>query len=434
MAIARIAGPAAYADMIMPPSAVAVVVKGWPRLSETFIAQELVALERRGLRLTLFSLRHPTDRKTHALAGRLAAPVVYLPEYLHREPARVWRSWRHARALPGYAEALATWKRDLARDRSANRVRRFGQALVLATEMPGDVGHVYAHFLHTPASVARYAAILRGLPWSVSAHAKDIWTTPEWEKREKLAHAAWAVTCTLDGARHLEALAPAKVRYVPHGIDFARFPAPPARVSTRDGSDPADPVVIASVGRAVEKKGYDDLLAALALLPPGLHWRFVHVGGGPLLGALKARADALGIAGRIEWRGPATQAEVLELLRASDVFALAARVAADGDRDGLPNVLLEAMSQRRAVLATAAAAIPEAIVDGLNGALVPPGNAAALARRLAALIAEPWARDFLGQAACETVRRDFDFVRCVQGIARAFEPGAATRGAARAAE
>jgi glycosyltransferase involved in cell wall biosynthesis len=418
----------------MQPSAVAVVVKGWPRLSETFIAQELIALERRGLRLTLFSLRHPTDTKTHALAGRLAAPIVYLPEYLHQEPARVWRGWWRARNLPGYAEARATWQRDLARDRSANRIRRFGQAMVLAAEMPADIGHVYAHFLHTPASVARYAAIMRGLPWSVSAHAKDIWTTPDWEKREKLAHAAWAVTCTLAGARHLDALVPAKVSYVPHGIDLTRFPASPAGASTRDGSDPADPVVIASVGRAVEKKGYDDLLAALALLPPALHWRFVHVGGGPLLGALKERAKALGIAARVEWRGPATQAEVLDLLRGCDVFVLAARVAADGDRDGLPNVLLEAMSQRRVVLTTAAAAIPEAVVDGLNGALVPPGNAEALARRLAALIAEPWARGFLGQAACETVRRDFDFARCVEGIAQAFESGAPTRSAARAAE
>lgn len=414
----------------MSTSVVAVVVKGWPRLSETFIAQELVALERMGMRLALFSLRHPTDRKVHALAQSLAAPVAYLPEYLHQEPRRVWRGWTRARSLPGYREALATWRADLARDRTANRIRRFGQALVLASELPAEVTHIYAHFLHTPASVARYAAIMRGLPWSVSAHAKDIWTTPDWEKREKLAHAAWAVTCTIAGARHLDALAPGKVRYVPHGIDFARFPAAPQGVSTRDGGDPGQPVVIASVGRAVEKKGYDDLVAALARLPKALHWRFVHVGGGPLLAALKAQAQEAGIADRVEWRGPATQAEVLELLRASDIFVLASRVAADGDRDGLPNVLLEAMSQRRAVLATSAAAIPEAVIDGLNGALVPPSNAESLARRLAALIAEPWARDFLGHAAAETVRRDFDFQRCVRGIAESFKvpPGARSPG------
>ncbi len=402
------------------PKHVAVVVKGWPRLSETFIAQELVALERMGLALSLHSLRHPTDGKSHAIAGRLRAPVSYLPEYLHDEPARVWRGWRAARTLPGYALARRTWIADLARDRSASRLRRFGQALVLAAEMPPATEHVYAHFLHTPASVARYAATMRALPWSVSAHAKDIWTTPAWEKREKLADASWAVTCTREGAAHLDALAPGKVRHVPHGLDLARFPGLPALPSRRDGSDPAAPVVIGSVGRAVEKKGYDDVLDALARLPEGLHWRFVHAGGGPLLARLRQRAEELGLGARVEWRGPCTQDEVLGLLRGLDLFVLAARVAGDGDRDGLPNVVLEAMSQRLPVLATASAAIPEAVTDGLNGALVPPGDAASLARRMAALAADPWARDRLGAAAAEAVRRDFDFERCIGGIARAF--------------
>lgn len=402
---------------------VAVVVKGWPRLSETFVAQELVALERLGLRLTLVSLRHPTDRSVHEIARRLAAPVSYLPEYLHDEPRRVRDGWAIARRLPGYAAALRVWRADLMRDPSRNRVRRFGQAMVMAAELPADIARIHAHFLHTPASVARYAAILRGLPWSVSAHAKDIWTTPDWEKREKLAHAAWAVTCTRAGAAHLDALAPGRTRYAPHGIDLTRFPFAPGLPSRRDGSDPADPAVIGSVGRAVEKKGYDDLLEALARLPAGLHWRFVHVGGGPLRAALQQQAERLGIAARIEWRGARTQDEVLALLRDLDVFVLASRVAADGDRDGIPNVVLEAMSQRRAVLATRAASIPEALTDGIDGALEPPRDPDALARRLAALIADPWTRERLGAAAAETIRREFDFARCIGTIAAAFADG-----------
>ncbi len=405
----------------MSDPVVAVVVKGWPRLSETFIAQELVALERRGMKLRLYSLRHPTDTKIHVFARQLIAPVTYLPEYLHQESRRVWQGWRQALRFPGYAEAAAIWRRDLARDRTANRIRRFGQAMVLAAELPAEITHVYAHFLHTPASVARYAAKARGLTWSVSAHAKDIWTTPEWEKREKLRDALWAVTCTREAARHLDALAPGKIRFVPHGIDLTRFPPFLGVKRDRDGSDPADPVVIASVGRAVEKKGYGDLVAALGRLPRNLHWRFVHVGGGPLLDGLKREAERLGIAERIDWQGARTQDEILAVLRAADIFVLASRIAADGDRDGLPNVVLEAMSQRRAVLATAAAAIPEAITDGLSGALVPPDDPEAFARRLAALIAEPWARAALGDAAAERVRRDFDFQRCVGGIERAFD-------------
>jgi hypothetical protein len=102
---------------------------------------------------------------------------------------------------------LAAWWRDFRRDPSRSRLRRLGQAFVLAAELPREVVQLHAHFLHTPASVTMYAAILRGLPWSCSAHAKDIWTTPEWEKREKLAACAWMTTCTEVNARHLRGLA-----------------------------------------------------------------------------------------------------------------------------------------------------------------------------------------------------------------------------------
>ena len=181
----------------VPPAglilSICVVLKGWPRLSETFIAQELVGLEQRGLTLNLFSLRHPTDRATHALHAQLKAPVTYLPEYLHDEPARVARALKTARRLPGWNHARKVWLKDLARDRTRNRVRRFGQAMVLASELPPDTDWIYSHFLHTPSSVARYAALLTGLPWSFSAHAKDIWTIPEWEKTMRFFSVAYLV-------------------------------------------------------------------------------------------------------------------------------------------------------------------------------------------------------------------------------------------------
>jgi hypothetical protein len=143
---------------------IAVVLKGYPRLSETFIAQELHALEQRGLPLALYSLRHPTDRESHPIHDEIRAPVVYLPEYLHREPVRVFRGWRRARRLPGYSEAVSAWWRDLRRDFTRSRIRRLGQAFVLAAELPGNVVALHAHFLHTPASVTRYAASWP--PWS----------------------------------------------------------------------------------------------------------------------------------------------------------------------------------------------------------------------------------------------------------------------------
>src|SRR4029079_8029776 len=247
---------------------VAFVLKGDPRLSEAFIAQEIAALERWGLDITIVSLRQPTDDRRHPVHGEVRAPVHYLPEVLRGEPLRVLRAWLAVRKNKGYRKARSIWLRDLRRDPTPNRIRRFGQALVLAAELPRDIDRLHAHFLHTPASVARYAAILRGLPWSGSAHAKDIWTTPEWEKREKLADCEWLVTCTRVNRDHLAALAPAgRVELVYHGVDLSRFAPPPATRLGGDGGDDRHPVAILSVARLVEKKGTDVLLDALARLP-----------------------------------------------------------------------------------------------------------------------------------------------------------------------
>jgi glycosyltransferase involved in cell wall biosynthesis len=379
---------------------IAVVLKGYPRLTETFIAQELRALEERGLRLALYSMRHPTDRETHPVNAEIRAPVSYLPEYLHDEPARVWRAWRHVRQLPGYRAARAAWWRDLLRDRTRGRVRRFGQALVLAAELPRDIAHLHAHFLHTPASVTRYAAAMRGLAWSCSAHAKDIWTTPAWEKREKLGACAWATTCTAVNARHLrDLMGPAQqVELNYHGIDTSRFPAPRQAREARDGRDATSAVRILAVGRAVDKKGFDDLLSALTLLPPDRHWRLTHIGGGPLLQKLEATARELGFSERIDWLGPKSQSAVLNAYRGADIFVLPCRISDDGDRDGLPNVLLEAQSQKLPCVSTNVSGIPELIEDGVTGLLVDARAPESLASALARLIADPALRQRLGEA------------------------------------
>ncbi len=396
---------------------IAVVLKGYPRLSETFIAQELHALEGRGLSLRIFSLRHPTDEATHPVHREIAAPVIYLPEYLKDDPRRVLKSWWQVRRRPGYGIAFRRWLSDLRRDPTANRVRRFGQACVLASELPDDVDQLYAHFLHTPASVTRYASLITGVPWSCSAHAKDIWTSPDWEKREKLEELDWLVTCTSYGHDHLAALAtqPDKVSLVYHGLDFARLPEPQISRSNRDGSDPSDPIRLLSVGRLVEKKGYDVLLRALARLPKDLHWTLVHIGGGALRQTLQDQAQAAGLAPRISWLGAQAQEAVVTAYRQADIFVLASRVARDGDRDGLPNVLMEAQSQGLVCLSTQVAAVPELIEDGVNGILVPPDDDQSLAAALVNLIRDPALRHRLGQAGAHNVHQRFSHS---QGIDR----------------
>ena len=395
------------------------ILKGYPRLSETFIAQEIRALEQRGFAIDIVSLRFPTDKHVHPVHREIVAKVSYLPEYLYQEPLRVLRSLLVACRRAGFGRAFRQWIRDLLRDPTPNRARRFGQACVMVAELPRDATRLHAHFLHTPASATYYAHLITGMRWSCSAHAKDIWTSPDWDKREKLATLDWLVTCTRDGYEHLREIAgPAdkdKINLVYHGLDFARFPEPPRRAR-----DPNAPFRILSVGRAVPKKGYSDLLQALALLPKGADWRFHHIGGGPLLEDLKSLAETLQIAKYVTWQGSAPQEQVLEAYRAADIFVLASCIANDGDRDGLPNVLMEAQSQRLCVVATNLPGIAELVAPNETGLLVPPSAPENLSGALLRVMRDDELRTRLVEAGFQRVRREFSLERGIDDLERRF--------------
>lgn len=391
---------------------VGVVVKGYPRLSETFIAQELLGLETRGIDLRIISLRQPYDPATHPIHDEIVSPVTYLPEYLWREPFRVLHAWWTARRLEGYPAACRKLWRDLRRDPTPNRLRRFGQACALAHECGPQLDILYAHFLHTPASVTRYAAAMLNIPFAVSAHAKDIWTTPDWEKREKIHDSSWLTTCTSHGAEHLRHITgssdeAAKVHLHYHGLDLERFAPRQTERPENNGADVNQPVSLVSVGRLVEKKGYSDVLEALALLPPDLPWQLTHIGGGPLAKALAEQAERLGLTERIDWQGRQPQAKVQDALGDADIFILASKIAGDGDRDGLPNVLMEAQSQSVPCIATAVSAIPELIDDGVTGRLVEAGDQAALAAAITELARNSTLRTQLAGAALEKLHANF---------------------------
>ncbi len=409
---------------------IAFVLKGYPRLSETFIAQEIRGLEKAGLDIRIISLRRPYDPSVHPIHREIEAELDYLPEYLHEEPLRVFRSWRIARHLAGYKSAFAAWLKDLRRDISRNRVRRFGQACVLAAELPRSVGRLHAHFMHTPASVTRYASLMTGISWTCSAHAKDIWTSKDWELTEKLNEMGWVSVCTRYGAEHLRRLAqePDKVRLVYHGLDLSRFESPGLRSPGPDGSDPAQPVHLITVGRAVEKKGIDTLLKALAQLPASLSWRWTHVGGGALLKELKSQAADLGLQNKLDWRGALPQEEVISLYREADLFVLPCRVAADGDRDGLPNVLVEAQSQGLACVSTPVSGVPELVENGENGLLVEPDNPEALAAALGDLCGQPARRMKLGAEGERRVRSGFSYESGIAALMELFCSGVPANG------
>jgi glycosyltransferase involved in cell wall biosynthesis len=416
---------------MVPSRKILVLLKGYPRLSETFIAQELLGLEKAGFELAIVAMRRPTDKKRHPVHDEIRASVGYLPEYLHEEPLRVLKAIWKIRKLPGFRPALKQFWQDLKRDVSRNRVRRFGQAAVLVAEWPQDARWLHVHFIHTPASVASYASQLSGMPWTVSAHAKDIWTSKDWDLADKLARADWAVTCTAVGYEKLNSLSGGRgnVNLSYHGLDLERFPHFDGQRSVRDGGDPTDPVRILSVGRAVKKKGYDTILKALARLPAGLQWRFTHIGGGDELPRLKALAAELGIADKIVWTGSMDQRDVLTHYREADLFTLACRITADGDRDGLPNVLVEAASQRLMAVSTTVSGISELFRNEENALLVEPDDVEALSGALSRAVTTPHLRHSLGEAAETRVRRDFDYHDSIRDLDRLFRSAWAKRDA-----
>ncbi len=402
---------------------IVVVLKGYPRLSETFIAQELLGLENAGYSLALISMRRPTDTKRHPVHDEIKAPVLYLPEYLHEEPFRVLKAALTSFFQPGVKGLWKQFFRDLPRDFSRNRVRRLGQAMVLAREWPQNGEWLHAHFIHTPASVTAYTSLLTNIPWTCSAHAKDIWTSGDWDLKQKVAQARWVVTCTKAGYDHLCSMSqePNRIHLSYHGLDLARFDHSTIERSERDGSDPKNPVAILSVGRAVEKKGFDVLLKALSLLPKDLHWRFDHIGGGEALGKLKSLAGELSLVDRVSWKGALAQEEVLDHYRRADLFTLACRVARDGDRDGLPNVLVEASSQALACISTSVSGVPELLDNDVNGLVVPPEDPTVLAQALERAIRDPALRKRLGAAAETRVRTQFDYHASIRQLSEMFE-------------
>jgi len=407
------------------------LLKGYPRISESFISSEILLLEQLGIPLEIYSLRQPRETFTHRSVHRIRAAVTYLPEYVLPHPITLLASnARLAVRLRGrYLTCLAAALVRAARLHGTATVRHFLQAAHLAQGRLVDrnIGHLHAHFCHTPTSVALFAHQLTGIPFSFTAHAKDIYTSEPEQLRRKLEAAAFVVTCTRYNARYLSRLNPTAtpIHVIYHGIDpdfFAFEPAPP----------PQAPFRILSIGRLVAKKGYDDLLMALKMLgDAGLDFRFNHIGSGDQQEAVGRLVGKLGLGERVRFLGTLPHHEVLGHYRRSHCFVLACKIAPNGDQDGIPNVLIEAMAAGVPVLSTRVSAIPELIEHGVTGTLVDPADPPALARALAAILTRPAAYRALLESARARVERSFDNRRCITKLRQLFQQALAAAPASR---
>ncbi|PPR79384.1 MAG: GDP-mannose-dependent alpha-(1-6)-phosphatidylinositol monomannoside mannosyltransferase [Alphaproteobacteria bacterium MarineAlpha2_Bin1] len=398
---------------------IAFILKGYPRISETFIAQEILALEKRGFKIDIFSLRSPREKFTHQLNKKINADIHYLPEYIYLSPLKIFLSWLKIKKLPGYKASKKEWLNDLKKDFSPNRIRRFAQAIVLSKEIPNTITHLHAHFLHTPTSVAYYASKILQKPYSISAHAKDIWTIKDWEKKKKLEGALWVTTCTEQNFTHLSNISPStNINLVYHGIDFNLFPIRKILEKNNKYLERESPVIILSVGRLVEKKGFDILLKSLSLLPKELNWKLEHIGNGPLNYKIKKLADKLNLSNKINWNGTLTQDKILNFYKESDIFVLACKVTQSGDRDGIPNVLLEAQSQGLACISTSLPSIEELIINNISGILVKSGSVSELKEAIIELIKNPNKRKNLAAEGQKRVKEKFSMNYGIEKITK----------------
>jgi glycosyltransferase involved in cell wall biosynthesis len=395
-------------------SPLGVLVKVFPKLSETFILEEVLGLERMGLPLRLYSLEPPSDALTHRAVGDVRASSMRVPKIA--EGGSIDYLQRHLRlAHLAPVRYLATLALALRRGRQG--LRDFGKAGWLAQQLRRDgVRHLHAHFISRPGDIAQLASRLAGMPFSLSAHAKDIYLSKPEDVRRKLEAARFTVTCTEFNRATLAAIAPlAHVRRLYHGVDHRLFHP---RRRLRASSVP----LILSVGRLREKKGLDTLIDACEVLRRrGQSFACQIVGYGEEQARLQSRIDGLGLGDHVELVGKLTRDEILVRYARAAVYVQPSRIAADGDRDGIPNVLLEAMAMGVPIVASNVSGIPELVAHGRNGLLVEPDRPEALAEAIMQMLKRPRLQSGLARRARDTVTGSFDNDRNLALLCALFE-------------
>ncbi|MHC1726399.1 MAG: glycosyltransferase [Syntrophobacteraceae bacterium] len=410
------------------------ILKGYPRISESFISSEILLLESLGIPVEIYSLRQPRESQVHEHVRNIKAGVTYIPEYVLPNLGSILKSnsallrSMGSHYLRCFAGAIA---RGISRRKPAT-IRHFLQAGHLVhTKLSSNplIRHLHAHFCHTPASVAYFASELTGLPFSFTAHAKDIYTSEPDQLSRKIEKASFVVTCTRYNAEYLSRIAAdahlsqprtasrpvaecksrtaTPIHTIYHGIDPGYFAfVPPAA--------PVPTCQILSVGRLVPKKGYDDLIKALRLLDRmGLDFHFTHIGDGENANEIKSQVYESGLESKVSFLGTLSHEEVITHYRRAHCFVLACKVAKNGDRDGIPNVIAEAMACGLPVVATNVSAIPELVVDGETGILVPPEDPRAMAAALHKTLLDPKGNTLRAKCARRKVEQAFDSRKCV---------------------
>jgi colanic acid/amylovoran biosynthesis glycosyltransferase len=374
------------------------VLKRYPRYSETFVVNEILAHEAAGLSVEIFALRPPVDTHFQDLIAKVRAPVRYLLTSSFKGET-LWDSVRQtSEIIPDLWNKLA-----IAAHEPAAEVC---QALWLAQAVrTSNLTHLHAHFGSSATTVARLASHFSGVPYTFTAHAKDIFhesVDPD-DLQRKLRDAQTVITVSDFNVQYLRQhydRAAAKVERLYNGLDLTQFPyqSPLHRAAK-----------IVAVGRLVEKKGFGDLIKACAVLKSRkVAFECQIIGTGELEAQLQWQIQALDLTDEVALIGPRPQQELKHLVQSAAVFAAPCLVAEDGNRDGLPTVLLEAMALGTPCVATNVTGIPEILLDRQTGILLPPSDPIALAAALEEILSHSAQRVAMAEKARDSIEKAFD--------------------------
>jgi glycosyltransferase involved in cell wall biosynthesis len=423
-------------DAMIANRTVAYVMNGFPRLSETFIAHEIHQLERLGMTLRLYSVKNEEEAMVHPVVASIQAPLTYLPAatslsgtallpWLVENLPSFWRAHRAVvaqcplRWLGALGTALALAWRHRGRDELGRTrlrkvfIKEFLQAGEIAADIlrNNEVRHLHGHFCHGVATITWLASRMTGIGYSFTAHAKDIYQTelnPGKLLERKMEGARFVATCTCANAKVLCARHPRpnEVHAIYHGLDTDFF-SPPVSPSERD---PSLPPLILSVGRFVEKKGFDQLIEACARLrDAGVAFACVIVGeSGNAYKAIRQLINEKHLNDQVRLMSAVTQDGLRAVYARAHVFALPCQVMEDGDRDGFPNVLAEAMAMGVPVVSTRISGIPELIDDGVHGLLVNPRDPDGLAQALKRVLEDAGLHERLVRVGRQRICERFD--------------------------
>lgn len=400
---------------------IGVILKGYPRLSETFILNEIYLLEQLGLPLHIFAMRKPSDPKVHRRVSEIKAPVTYIPDYF----------WRHffafiisnfAMFFSGPQVYLQSFWFAISysiRHRDSATLKRFSQAAYLVHRgLPGNnIGFLYAHFANDPTTMTYFASRLAGLSYSISAHAKDIYLHEPSFLQKKISNACFLTTCTGFNATYIKEMFADNLRVLRtyHGIDLDMYQV---RKKTTVDALPH----ILSIGRFVPKKGFPVMIKALQLLrEQGFEFRCSIIGDGPMKQEMDELIARYGLTESVRLLPPMSQTELFTYYHSADIFALACEVQKDGDRDGIPNVIVESMALEIPVVATRVSGIPECVDHEGSGLLVPEKDPRKFADALARLLVSPALRHSYGKAGRKIVESEFDARGNIRQIADALQ-------------